>query len=500
MKKLSSLLAIILLAVCNTLSGRTPENAPKLSVEETLRAAPEKAGGLMYVYDYKEDAPMTPAPKGYKPFYVSHFGRHGARYATGTQYKLVKKVLDKAKADGSLTERGERLHEDYTAFYEKAIYHDGELSEVGIEQQRTIAGRLGRRFPEVFKGKTHAVAISTPSHRVILSMASFLDALQEMDRSFTVEESYSEAYSPVLRPNWSPLAKDRPDKMDKLTEQYIPYFNETVDVEGIMGRILLNPMETVKRLNINAERFLCNLFDIVNGNGCLRDEEAVYDGIFTEADLIPFIRAAWFRDYLFLTRYKGSPSLFPDYAAYTLKDILDRADEDIASGDVQLRLRFSHDSSLIPFMALLNVDGLGETASTPEEALDIFPLWEMPMGGSLQLVFYRRGAKDDILVKLLRNEREASLPVDSVEGPYYRWTDVSEYCRKLIDSSLAGISSLQVHGTMPSKPMWRPLPFQEPPSASRSFQSTGTLTKVLPVNSLLRRFLRHRALSESQGS
>ena len=66
--------------------------------------------------------------------------------------------------------------------------------------------------------------------------------------------------------------------------------------------------------------------------------------------------------------------------------------------------------------------------------------------------------------------------------------------------SLAGISGLQVHGTMPSKPMWRPLPFQEPPSASRSFQSTGTLTKVLPVNCLLRRFLRHRALSESQGS
>lgn len=23
---------------------------------------------------------LTPAPKGYKPFYISHYGRHGSRY------------------------------------------------------------------------------------------------------------------------------------------------------------------------------------------------------------------------------------------------------------------------------------------------------------------------------------------------------------------------------------------------------------------------------------
>lgn len=436
----SALLPLLLLSGCASAPERK-EAAGKMSAEEILLSNPEKAGGLMYVYDYKEDAPMTPAPKGYKPFYVSHFGRHGARYAVLSQYKLVKKVLDKAKEDGSLTERGEKLLEDYTPFYEKAIYHDGELSEVGIEQQRTIANRLSTRFPEVFKGNTHAVAISTPSHRVVLSMASFLDALQEVDKSFTVEESYSEAYSTVLRPNWSPLAVSRQDKIDSLTEAYVPYFRETVDIEGIMGRIFVNPTETVKRLKIDDIRFLCYLFDIVNGNPCLKEAEPVYDGIFTPEDLLPFIRAAWYRDYLFLIRYKDIPSLFPDYAAYTLKDIVDKAEEDIASGDVQLRLRFSHDSSLIPFMVLLNVDGLGERASTPEEALDIFPLWEMPMGGSLQLIFFRSSSKDEILVKLLRNEKEASLPLAPVEGPYYSWNELKDYCNKLIDTSLSLIET-----------------------------------------------------------
>ena len=27
---------------------------------------------------------LTKAPKGYKPFYISHYGRHGSRYLIGT--------------------------------------------------------------------------------------------------------------------------------------------------------------------------------------------------------------------------------------------------------------------------------------------------------------------------------------------------------------------------------------------------------------------------------
>lgn len=27
---------------------------------------------------------LTPAPKGYKPFYLSHYGRHGSRYMIGS--------------------------------------------------------------------------------------------------------------------------------------------------------------------------------------------------------------------------------------------------------------------------------------------------------------------------------------------------------------------------------------------------------------------------------
>ena len=44
--------------------------------EETLTDL-NRTGGVYYAYPVPEKK-LTPAPKGYKPVYVSHFGRHGS--------------------------------------------------------------------------------------------------------------------------------------------------------------------------------------------------------------------------------------------------------------------------------------------------------------------------------------------------------------------------------------------------------------------------------------
>jgi hypothetical protein len=48
------------------------------------------------------------------------------------------------------------------------------------------------------------------------------------------------------------------------------------------------------------------------------------------------------------------------------------------------------------------------------------------------MIFYRPvgtngNNADDILVKVLLNEHEATLPVQAVDGPYYRWNDLRKY-------------------------------------------------------------------------
>ncbi len=58
-----------------------------------------------------------------------------------------------------------------------------------------------------------------------------------------------------------------------------------------------------------------------------------------------------------------------------------------------------------------------------------------PKGCNLQLVFYRRDPFDkDVIFKVLLNEEEATLPIESSIAPYYRWSDFRAYCLKKLDA------------------------------------------------------------------
>lgn len=53
---------------------------------------------------------ITAPPAGYEPFYVTHYGRHGARYMTDDDlYKYVIGKMDTAQIIGLLTETGKEI-------------------------------------------------------------------------------------------------------------------------------------------------------------------------------------------------------------------------------------------------------------------------------------------------------------------------------------------------------------------------------------------------------
>ena len=50
---------------------------------------------------------LTPAPRGYKPFYISHYGRHGSRFHSKPSfYNPPYRTLPKADSLGKLTATG----------------------------------------------------------------------------------------------------------------------------------------------------------------------------------------------------------------------------------------------------------------------------------------------------------------------------------------------------------------------------------------------------------
>ena len=49
-------------------------------VRTRLQQEPSRYANVLHSYEAPEAIVDTPAPKGYEPFYVSHYGRHGSRY------------------------------------------------------------------------------------------------------------------------------------------------------------------------------------------------------------------------------------------------------------------------------------------------------------------------------------------------------------------------------------------------------------------------------------
>ena len=94
-------------------------------------------------------------------------------------------------------------------------------------------------------------------------------------------------------------------------------------------------------------------------------------------------------------------------------------------------MRYGHETVLLPLVCLLGINGYDlETADLNE--LEEKGWWcssVFPMGCNVQFIFYRSDPKDkDVLLKVLLNEQEATLPFPTDCAPYYHWTDFRRYC------------------------------------------------------------------------
>ena len=119
-----------------------------------------------------------------------------------------------------------------------------------------------------------------------------------------------------------------------------------------------------------------------------------------------------------------------------LREIIEKADSCIALQHPGATLRFGHDTMVTPLTCLLNLNGYGEEITDPEKiATQWFDYKITPMATNLQFVFYRNTKEaKDILVKVLLNEDETSLPIESDVAPYYHWSDFKSYCMKRLGS------------------------------------------------------------------
>ena len=122
---------------------------------------------------------------------------------------------------------------------------------------------------------------------------------------------------------------------------------------------------------------------------------------------------------------------------YLLRKIIADADSCIKLDRPGAQLRFGHETVLLPLVCLIGVNGYDLETDNLDE-IETKGWWcssVFPMGSNLQIIFYRSSPKDkDVLLKVLLNEAEATLPIPTDCAPYYHWQDFRKYCLDKLNS------------------------------------------------------------------
>ena len=70
----------------------------------------------------------------------------------------------------------------------------------------------------------------------------------------------------------------------------------------------------------------------------------------------------------------------------------------------------------------------GQYWGDPAKIKDVWQVHRIPMASNMQFVFYRNKKNpDDVLVRVLLNEKELRLPLPGDRAPYYRWEDFRDF-------------------------------------------------------------------------
>ena len=424
MRQIAILITFFLLAL-------SPSKAQK--VRDLIR---EKLAYASCNYNtYPDSIPdnLTPAPAGKKPFYLSHYGRHGSRYISNRSgFDIPYRMMLHADSVDELTQTGQRVLDEIQIIMADTEDRWGELTTYGKEQHRKIGRRLVERFPEIFCPGARVKAISTTVPRCIESMGTAITEMLQVEPNlqFSMEASkrtmhYMNHQDNRFRKYMTPEAQ----------KAYDDYTASRMGNSRLMELIFKNPdivKEIVDEEHFNYYLMKMGLFQLnthLSQNTYLRDLFLI-DELYL---MWQIDNALW---YIQHGACKLNGSRQPYSQQWLLRQLIADADSCLQLKQPGAQLRYGHETVLLPLVCLLGINGYDLETDNLDE-LEEKGWWcssVFPMGSNVQFVFYRSNPKDkDVLLKVLLNEQEATLPIPTDSAPYYHWTDFRRYCLEKLE-------------------------------------------------------------------
>ena len=397
----------------------------------TAHAQYEKYGGVYYAYQAPK-VKYTPVPKGYKPFYISHYGRHGSRWMPkDSRYEWIAAQFED---ESNLTDFGLEVKRRLQPALENARGNGGKLTPLGAEQHRQIAHRMYRRFKEIFRQKDiHISARSSTSPRCAASMRAFCEQLRKLNPALDIVEETDQKYMYYI-------AYTSPEEEELERDTVVMC---KVTGERLAGTLYKDPSKQKE-----PDKLLSELHTLASSMQDIPLKDSFWD-LFTEEE----IQAVYDMNNTRMRLVNGIDPFNHDIparcAASLWQNIVETADSVIATGTSTATLRFGHDTCLYHLLSLIGF--FNGVSNLMDEIL--------PMGANLQIIFYRN-AKGHVIVKFLHNEKEVKYNEilcfenkPAFEPPYYDWEYIKQRCahwleKERMNSILQGINTFT--GTSPS--------------------------------------------------
>lgn len=398
------------------------------TTKEEVLSDLNRTGGVYYAYPVSTSQ-NTPAPKGYEPFYVSHYGRHGSRYLiSDADYSYVADLFHKAEKADALTDLGRCVMLRIDSLMVETAGRGGDLSPLGVRQHKAIASRMAKAYPEIFGAKgVSMTARSTLVPRCILSMAAFCESLKEQNPSLQIDRESSNRYMSYLcyhSDNHNQYTTD-----GRWKEQYRKFKSTHTNPDRLIANLFKD--RDYVDVNINPGDLMWGLYWIASDMQNVETEGSFYD-LFTPDELFDLWQSFNYVFYVNDGAFGGNGTMVTSNAYPLIRNIIDSADEAISRQTPSADLRFGHDGNLIPLAAALHLKDCDLVESKPDSFYTAFADWKVaPMAGNLQMVFFRnKKNNNDVLVKFMLNERETSIPVQTDTYPFYKWSDVKSFYEK----------------------------------------------------------------------
>ena len=356
---------------------------------------------------YPSEISLATYPDSLIPVYVSHVGRHGSRYpASSAHTEKMRKALEEAQEAGTITQLGKELYALTSQIISVSNTRWGALDSLGMAEQRSIASRMLKSYPEIFSNGGMVNALCSYSPRCMMSMFSFVHQMDRMNNKLEFITSTGRQNSYLMRPfdtdrDYISFSEEKP--WNPVYDEYFSQNCPTSALTRVLGKDFPYGNKD-RQLDLAITEYY-----VIAGLAAMEmpNEMKKY---FTADEMNSLWSCFNLRQYL--QRTATTVSTVPaDIAADLVLDIVTKVDKAIEGvNPVVADLGFGHAETVMPLVSLLRLPGCYyltnyfDTVALHWRDFDV-----VPMAANVQFILFKHAKNNKWYVQVKLNEKPVSL-------------------------------------------------------------------------------------------